>query len=202
MERGVAHIAFHYVPERFEILKKTIEYLKSWDVYLDIFIHSNVEGNIENWIWYKNLRHPFALTWLPMKTINTQLDSYDFFVYLEDDIGIPKSAFEYWKRYPVPNLAFLRKNTITGKFDDIESMQATLEDVPKLPFLYKGFWINTKEQMKKYSENFETNTLVGIIRNLEWSRERSALGNTVDYTNLIFSEPENSIVWHLLSLQK
>jgi hypothetical protein len=214
MNRGAVHIAFHYVPERLEVLDKTIGYLRTWDVEtLDIFVHSNVDDpgayKRVTWIWHKDLEHPFALTWLPAYTIKTQIGQYDFFVYLEDDIGIPKAAFEYWKRYPNPQTGFIRKNIITGEYDDIVSAGYTIENAFKetdhestLLFrngpLYKAFWINTNVQMKKYLSFYEDTTMVDIRKNLPRSRERAAFGNSC-WFNTIFikNEIENSIVWHL-----
>ena len=214
MNKGAVHIAFHYVPERIEVLKKTIGYLRTWEVEtLDIYVHSNVEDpelfQGVTWICHQDLEHPFALTWLPVETIKTQIDQYDFFVYLEDDIGIPKSAFELWKLYPSPQLGFIRKNIITDEYDDIVSAGYTIEnaftetDNPSiLDFkggtLYKAFWINTNYQMKEYLSVYEDTTMVDIRNNLPWSRERAAFGNTCWFkTVFIKNELENSIVWHM-----
>lgn len=160
------------------------------------------------WIWHKDFEHPFALTWLTIEIIKTQIDKYDFFVYLEDDIGIPKAAFEYWKIHPNPRTGFIRKNNITGQYDDIVSAGYTIENAFKetdhestLVFrggpLYKAFWINTNVQMKKYLSVYEETTMSEIRDNLEWSRERAAFGNTFFYkTMFIRNELDDSMVWH------
>lgn len=213
MNRGAVHIAFHYVFARIDILKKTIGFIQTWGVYVDIFIHSNVTecitGLNATWIYHKDLDHPFALTWLPIETIKTQIDKYDFFVYIEDDIGIPNSAFEYWKRYPIIHTGFIRKNIITEQYDDIVSAGYTIENafsetndpsfiIFKGGSLYKAFWINTNDQMKYYLSIFEETTMYDIRRNLEWSRERSAFGNSALVSSLFpIKEINNSIIWHL-----
>lgn len=213
MNRGAVHIAFHYVPERIDILKKAIGCIQNWGIDVDFFIHSNVAGYAEGfnatWIWHKDLEHPFALTWLPVETIKTQIDKYDFFVYLEDDIGIPKASFEYWKRHPNPNLGFIRKNVITGEYDDIVSAGYTINDAffetndPSIVVfrdgpLYKAFWINTNYQMKDYLSVFEETAMFDIHQNLEWSRERAAIGNTAWLPSVfLLNELDDSIVWHL-----
>lgn len=215
MNRGAVHIAFHYVPERIEILEKTIGYLRTWEVScVDIFVHSNIEDPgvfmDVTWVLHHDLEHPFALTWLPVETIKTQLDQYDFFGYLEDDVGIPKAAFGIWKRYPSPQLGFIRKNIITGEYDDIVSAGLSIHTAfvetssPEFVgfsadgFLYKAFWLNTNHQMREYLTLFESHVMTDIRRNFMWSRERAAIGNTVWFKSVFLrNELENSIVWHL-----
>lgn len=197
--KGQIHIAFHFNEKRLNILKDVIYNISTWEDETDIIVHTNKKSfNIEtaNVIEWPNLSHPFLLTCMPTFYIKDHFDeSFDFFVYMEDDIRISKDSYAYWKRYQTPNLGFIRK---TGDF---------LCDLSELPIyhngflvfkqLYKAFWINTKDQMKEYIDIFPHVFQNEIITNIEWSRERSAFGNSIGNVFIPIDELEYAFVEHV-----
>ena len=106
METLVLHIAFYYKEERLEYIHKIIDesyrYLFS---SVDIFIHTNeefelkdrVNDNVRVNVIVHKLEHPFALTWLCRELMLEQKDLFDAFMYIEDDILVPKEAINYWQ---------------------------------------------------------------------------------------------------------
>lgn len=202
------HIAVHGL-ERLSYLDQSIEFLDKWDDDLNIIIHSNSPCPEKykkfNWNHYETLIHPFELTWKCMEYIKNRDLTSDAYIYMEDDIGIPKETFEYWKRYQAPNLGIIRQ-TLNGRCDDILELDQfklkySLYIYTKGP-IYKGCWINNREQMLQYIYDFDTILENEILKNLIWSRERAAYGNTTTKLAVIpLHEIENCCVFHLDSIK-
>jgi len=116
-----AHIAYYHYPDkemantRYKYVVSMLnDYFNEWEVeQLDIFIHTNTEdakiilnnincrGHIHiSFIVYDlSNENPHNLTWKHRELMETQKDDYDIFLYVEDDIGIPYKAFQYWLQY-------------------------------------------------------------------------------------------------------
>jgi len=109
------HITFFYREFREKYLIQVInEYLSKWTVkMMDIYIHTNSESAlsikekciIPQYISLNFIRHslenqdPFLLTWKCRTLLKQQKDIYDIYLYIEDDIGIPDKALQYWLKY-------------------------------------------------------------------------------------------------------
>lgn len=109
--------------------------------------------------------HPFYLTWENRSVVKKILNDYDVQMYLEDDIGFGKDAFEYWLKYADTcikngyNLGFLRTE-IDPKGDfyitDLHQLPENIIELDGKLFLindvntYCAFWIYTKEELSKF----------------------------------------------------
>ena len=175
MIRVSIHIAYyHYTDdpikssERLTYLTRMFEdFFNHWqDVYLDVFIHTNDTFtfqptippfiNISHVIYNFKDEDPHNLTWKHRELMETQLDKYDVFIYVEDDIGIPYKAFQYWNKYyktvePLYNIGFLR---VEKEFcsDMLEPCQPYLMEIDRQlfgwnPQSYSAFWICASENM-------------------------------------------------------
>ena len=107
----------YYQQNKKSYLKDLIEEYNSYPINVDIFIHSNkykiseleqinyTNGNIKIIKYFLNIKYllysnrGYYLTWAPRNFIKKQLKNYEIFIFSEDDILIPKSAFNYWLKY-------------------------------------------------------------------------------------------------------
>lgn len=102
----------HTPMSRMKLLNKVMrDYLVHWNENIDIYIHTNdpsltsdmfekfqrltISTVYHNMVGEDRLKLPWKLRGLMKK----QRNNYDVFLYLENDIGFPKEAFEYWKKY-------------------------------------------------------------------------------------------------------
>ena len=71
-------------------------------IYIYVFIHRNPplqlcnDNSTANVIVHE-LDHPFAWIWLCHNLMYVQKDTYDAFMYIEDDILVPNEANHYWQ---------------------------------------------------------------------------------------------------------
>jgi len=108
----LVHIAFHYVPHRWQYLERVLSGLTEFELErLVVVIDSNtndVRRHLASLALPKHvtvrvdvhteLAHPFDLTWAHRKHMASVLDSFDYFMYLEDDIYVPWQTFDAWLR--------------------------------------------------------------------------------------------------------
>jgi hypothetical protein len=131
--------------------------------------------------------HPFYLTWMHRKYVESYVEDYDVQMYLEDDICFDSNSFTYWLKNKDLciknnyNLGFFRieidekgvkyLTDITqtpNKIIDIENRKFLLNDVNP----YCGFWIYDQKELKSF------------IKSKEWGfkikrygiREKAAIG--------------------------
>ena len=167
----LACIAFHYKRERIHYLKQVIDNLISYQkkgVSVNIVIHSNEAFDIQRdnieIIINDTLSHPFHLTWLHREYIKNNIDNYDVFMYLEDDMLVPYEAFENY----LVNFALLWPNNVPS-FVRIEQKDGIdyVSDIPakrpmfkhsigckefnrfEFPYNYHAFWIMPQKELKE-----------------------------------------------------
>lgn len=183
MLRFSVHITFHFVRERIRFLNRIISECGSYPGTADIFIHTNVQFNsnllFEHTTGKLNLivhdmrgQNPYLLTWKCRGLLRELKDDYDVFMYLEDDILVPREAIDYWLQYaPLAksrnyNLGFVRTE-VTGRPDGAEC----ITDLPKvrLPRVYASiegvefifnsvnpycaFWIYDKDTFARWTDS-------------------------------------------------
>jgi hypothetical protein len=86
------------------LLKKIISAYLSISKNVDIFIHSNKKyfcrnKSVKCIIHKLKNEHPFYLSWKCRKLLFNQRESYDFFIYGENDILFTPENFLYWKEF-------------------------------------------------------------------------------------------------------
>lgn len=163
-------IAFHYNPERLKYLTEVINnFVDGYDCELDIIVDTNT-----NWMdglsihgvkffFNENLEHPFHLTWVHRKHIKENIDNYDNFLYIEDDMLLPYENYlnylENFKTlypYAVPSFVRIERKDGQDYISDIPKTQQ-LQIVNKggkqfhafpFPYNYHAFWIMPAKELK------------------------------------------------------
>ncbi len=164
----------------------------------EIFVHSNKKFKNEN----KKIKfilhdfkndHPYKLTWYCRKLMFKQKNSYDVFIYCEDDILFTNKNFNYWLKFKNKclknnfNLGFLRieinKKTKTlysadqvkkSKFYTlIENKKYIILDNP-----HYAFWIFDKKEFNEFvkTKYFKFNWKLVSISGVLLIREMATLG--------------------------
>jgi len=171
-------IAFHYVPERVKYLNFILcalveEYLPNEKVApLHIIIDTNTK-DIE-WFYenhrqitvcvHENLEHPFHLTWKHRQHIKDNIDNYETFMYVEDDMYVPYENYlnylqnfkMWWPQY-VPSFIRVEEKNNEKFVADINEKQPlniisnSGRQFTFLPFLqnYHAFWIMPAKELKE-----------------------------------------------------
>lgn len=207
------HISFFYIKERIEYINRILRETNTYLYVTDIYIHTNTKdlspsdfvpysnGSIH--IVYHDLTHidPYKLTWACRELLLQQKDTYDIFMYIEDDIVVPRAAIEYWIAYHKKvvdrgyNLGFVRIEThnnieyITDlpkkkicEHISIDNTQYAVNNINP----YCAFWIYDKEEFHKFISSKYYN--IGEIHGYQ-TREASAFGlhgmNTNWYTSTL-----------------
>lgn len=176
-------IACHVVPERNYVLSliKRFSTYPLWDVR--IIVDTNVPFEFEGaeTCVHHSLQHPWHLTWMHRRHFKEEIENYDWFMYVEDDMDIPFEAFEeytktfhsLWKLHYVPS--FVRLEEFNNKYyvTDVTSSQAkqpiiTIEgkDYISLTQPYHAFWIMPQKELKE--------TMTKNFVRAELSRENAA----------------------------
>jgi len=174
--KACIHIAFYFKENRLNYLDRMLKEYNNYPCEVDIYIHTNVQFPTERWNLYDNgvvttIVHDFTngnpmfLTWKCRELYPKQLNNYDVFMYSEDDILVPKKAFDYWlqnkdmvnaENY---NLGFFRiqvDNTVDYEYitDAQEStFDRNIISIGNKKFLvnkfsYCAFWIYDKKEME------------------------------------------------------
>jgi hypothetical protein len=108
----LVHIAFHFVPHRWQYLERVLAGLAEFEIErILVVVDSNTDDVSERLAalsWprhfsvrvdvHANLSHPFDLTWAHRKHMAGALEHFDYFMYLEDDIYVPWQTFDAWLR--------------------------------------------------------------------------------------------------------
>jgi len=195
--RITKHICFFYVEDRLKYLNKIIEETNNYKYTTDIFIHTNLKISNDKFLEYNNGSlniifhdisgiHPFYLPSLTRKLLKEQSNQYDIFIYVEDDILIPRQAICYWLENKDKviknnyNLGFLRIE-IDSKGDEYTTDICHSSDMVNLGYLtkkidieldqyivnninpYCGFWIYDKQEFNNFinSNYYDINNVSG-----------------------------------------
>ena len=201
--RITKHISFFYLEDRIFYINNIIDETNKYEYITDIYIHTNnkdlqkdsfnkyTNGTIE--IIYHDLTkiHPHYLTWKCRDLLQQQKDDYDIFMYIEDDILVPRKTLEYWLQRNEElielnyNLGFaiieindkgeeyyqgLCRNTYIDKSIVLNDTLYCIND--KNP--YCAFWIYNKKEFERFTESI----YFDIIGNVPGygPRESSAVG--------------------------
>jgi hypothetical protein len=211
------HISFFYKEERLSTLSRVVKGIIDIDSVKnkDIFIHSNEFFELEgaNTIVH-NLegKHPYVLSWLHRDLLKTQENSYDAFMYLEDDILFTNNNFLYWNEYfrHLKNnnfdLGYLRIETSNGReyvtdllAGEHNKGRVSLKDNRYIIFdrKYWGFWLYDKDTFREFvnTPNFLNSSYSDIMRE---EAARGFINNRSALIPEINNEPhEGCKVYHL-----
>ena len=195
------HISFYYNSNRVNYINRIITECNSYPFTTDIFIHTNYNFSYELLHEYNNGKiqivvhdlsniNPFYLTWKCRDLLKNHKDDYDIFMYIEDDILVPKEAIIYWLKYNEKliarnyNLGFVRIETLNGEeyITDLhknEYLTKYLENIGDDLFVindknpYCAFWIYNKHEFNKFinSDLYNIQNIKGYL-----FREASAIG--------------------------
>lgn len=197
------HIAFFYREDRLNYLSQMIQAANSYPFYTDIYIHTNVLFDIDSletkptngqvFLIGHDLskKDPMRLPWYVRPLMKAQEDAYDIFIYVEDDILIPRAAIEYWLKYKdlairnKCNLGFFRMETDSDGVEyitDLANEHVLSEQLNKVINLegtsfaindvnpYVAFWIYDQNEFKRFLQSsvWDVSTL------LTWYDDRAA----------------------------
>ena len=211
--RFVVHMTFFFRPERFHYINRILNEMNSYPFTTDVFIHTNEQFALEELIYYTNgqlivyvhdisQEHPHYLTWKCRGLLKEQKDIYDVFIYIEDDILIPKSAIQYWfenKEIVMKfgyNLGFIRTEVNNDGVEYCGDMgtspEGLSEYLTKVVYLedkkyilndlnpYCASWIYDKNEFGKFVESifYDTRNIKGY-----GICEKSAIGLHGKYTS-------------------
>jgi hypothetical protein len=176
--KACVHIAYYFKEKRLSYLDKMLKEYCQFPCEVDIYIHTNVELSDERWSFYENGKvnivvhdfsndDPMFLTWKCRELLPSQIDAYDIFMYAEDDVFVPKEAFQYWlenKDIAIAenyNLGFFRiqvDKTVEDEYisDAQEAwFDRNIVQIGEKKFLvnkfsYCAFWVYDKNEMLKF----------------------------------------------------
>ena len=179
MKKIAIHVSFFYIESRIQYVNRIIEATNQYDCDADIYIHTNAHdlrssafcphtnGRLLIISHDLSLENPFYLTWKCRPLLKTQVDDYDAFMYIEDDILVPWNAIKYWlnnnerlieQNY---NLGFMRIEIAADGEEYITDLHGECFDTiiqladgqpcclnNKNP--YCAFWIYNKAEFKRF----------------------------------------------------
>jgi hypothetical protein len=180
------HIAFFYREDRLNYLNQMIQAANTYPFVTDIYIHSNILFDIDSLTKPTNgqvflighdlsKKDPLHLPCYVRPLMKAQRAAYDIFIYVEDDILIPKEAIDYWLAYKDKcirnncNLGFLRMEKdkegreYVSDLHNEHSVSQQLTKVGKLEDLvvaindvnpYVAFWIYDQSEFKRFTESY------------------------------------------------
>lgn len=227
------HIAFHFIEKRLTYLEQVLATLNTYEFNeVSIVVDTNREDTKAlltipalqsqvslDFSVHTNLEDPYLLTWTHRNQMEKQLNRYDYFMYLEDDIVVPFRALKRWRiesswLYPKNYFrGFLRVErdadngfvcTDQVKFPSKRHYVSLKKQMfLRPPSPYQAFWIYDRGQMKTFVKSIAWKN--GNIKG--WGiRERAAAGmawiNRHKYKTLIpltsdFGIPDDVLVEHI-----
>ena len=157
-------IAFHYIPERIKYVESLIKRFSAYPLDVTIIVDCNEHIKIEgaHVSVHNRLEHPYYLTWMHRKHIKNNVDNYDWFMYVEDDMDIPWENFQTYMEnfsllWPVYIPSFVRIEEFEGKqfITDMTERQSKVSiNIKEKEFLslnspYHAFWIMPQKELKE-----------------------------------------------------
>jgi hypothetical protein len=135
----------------------------TYDVDVDIIVDCNQNVSLDAKVYVHNLEDPYYLTWMHRKHFVDNIDDYDYFMYVEDDMMVPYEAFnEYtsnfdtlWELGCVPSFIRIEQYDKKEFVTDITHLQSvdlvTINGKHYSTLLqpYHAFWIMPKKQLKE-----------------------------------------------------
>ena len=173
------HITFFYDETRFQCLNKIIDEAGKYRYTTHIFIHTNqffekndfllnTSPHVNVSVVFHDLggEHPFYLSWKCRILLKEQLNSYDYFMYMEDDTLVHENALEYWFQHKDVllqngfNLGFIRVNKnekgVECMVDFPKKIANYVCKIENNTYIvnnehpYCGFWIYDKNEFTKF----------------------------------------------------
>ena len=218
----VKHISFFYLQNRMNYINTIINETNKYEHTTDIFIHTNNPSLVEDsFIKYTNGRiqiichdlsniHPFFLTWMCRDLLKQQINDYDVFMYIEDDILVPYKSIKYWLEYNEKliqmnyNVGFVRievENNIEYITDLFGEKLDTIIQLDNESYCvnnknpYCAFWIYNKHEFIRFvnSPYYNIHNITGY-----GVREQSAIGlhgvETRWYKNTVIPIMNNKLI--------
>lgn len=163
-------IASHNPENRVDILRTILNENMHYAKHVIIDTNKKIDIDGAEIVVNKHLTHPYHLTWCHRKHILDNINNYDWFMYQEDDILIPRQNFYtyienfnlLWNRY-IPS--FVRVEEHKGKkfVVDITCRQSSKNIITykeknfiKLDNPYHAFWIMSREAiLSELKKNFD-----------------------------------------------
>jgi hypothetical protein len=190
-------ISFHYSFEKFPYLINVLDnFLKNYPES-KIIIDTNSTESKEKIFEFRSdsrfevfvhqcLKHPFHLAWMHRKHIRKNLDNYDVFMYVEDDMLVPKENYlNYlhvfdlmWPNY-IPSfvrteekdgILYCADSFVRTKINSYDIVEIRGRKFVTLDNPYHAFWIMPQKALKEsVNDNFER-----IYDGKGWVREIAA----------------------------
>ena len=209
MMKIAKNICFYFNGDRIKYINRIITETNKYPLQTDIFIHTNFNFDIELLTKYDNgnikivyydlkndvnfNKYPIIFPYYMKNNIKNLHNDYDIFIYVEDDILIPREALQYWLNYKDKlieknyNLGFFRieiddkgdeytSDNATSPYDDNVNgyLHNTVEIDNELYIIndtnpYCAFWIYDKKEFNKYINSDR-------YYDCDWTRECVAFG--------------------------
>lgn len=170
-------IAHHYSSARFEYLCEVLDnFAEKYNCSLDIIIDTNSDELEKELLPIRNIKivthtgleHPFHLTWMHRKHIKDNIDNYEIFLYVEDDVLVPyENYLNYlenfkllWPKY-VPSFIRVEEKEDGQYVGDVHEKQylniinvgdKQFNAFP-FPFNYHAFWIMPQKELKEVMDD-------------------------------------------------
>ena len=173
-DRLLICIAFHLEPHRVQYLTKVLaRFINTYKVPFQIIIDTNSHDTHKylpkdpriSLVVHKRLKHPWNLTWAHRGHIKRKIDTYDVFMYLEDDMDIPyENYLSYLEKFkllwPKAVPGFVRLEESKGEYYHTDSTyphvipRSKLVEVKGRRFTslanpYYAFWIMPRTALKE-----------------------------------------------------
>jgi hypothetical protein len=176
LPRALIHIAVHFNVNRLAYTREVIRFLLKGP-FADVEVIADANSkNAQRWLAgfddrvkfrvHDALGHPHLLSWACREDFCSRIDDFDLFVYVEDDMLIPPSAFAAWLAhrnrvardgsYP----GFVRAEVdwhgrlVASDFEE-KVADANIIDVDGVPYLstyysYQACWIYDRVLMEEF----------------------------------------------------
>lgn len=214
-------IAAHYATERVRYLEAVLNELSTYQCQVDIIIDTNdymmpVFEVTHTRAIHQNLAHPFHLTQMHRQHFKREIDHYDWFMYLEDDMLVKWETFlaytdkfpKMWPKY-VPSFIRIEEKDGEEFISDVTEQHSPnlvwIDTQPyfSLPFPqhYHAFWISPAYALKETMDlNFTKlhDSRESAASYFLWEKKKKGLLTIVNEGNK-FQIGEDCFSYHLPS---
>jgi len=182
--RAAKHIAFFFKTERIPYINRILEEVANYPFDTDVFLHVNCPVSSElfrqntkgtlNIVVHDVSANGMLLPSMTRHLLKEQRHDYDIFMYIEDDILVPKEAIEYWLREsPLVkaygfNLGFLRveRDAMNEEYLSDLMNEHCIPTQMNIIYMFSGkyyalnninpycaFWIYDKEEFNRFVDS-------------------------------------------------